>query len=408
MSTTVSTPQTAGPPLWAPVRIASYRNLLVGQTTSLLGDQLLLVALPFIVLGSGAGPVQLGQVFAAYGAARVVGLPLGGWIADRIARRTVMIWSDLLRFALVLGLFGLLDDEHGSIAVIAAVMAAVGLAEGLFLPASYAILPSTVPPELLGRANGLNSSAQNLTLLVGPGLGGLLAAGLSPHWCLAVDAATFAISVLTLLAVRTRPTGPGEPDAPSGPAIRFLATSTLMRMVLLCTLVSNLAYYGMLEVALPVHSADVLEAGEFGFGTALAAFGLGSLLGGLLITVLERLPRRGVIACAIGVTQGLCFTAVAFAPHLAATAVLMGLAGLTCGVLNVFYLSRIQQHVPAHLLGRAMSLLMLAVFAVHPASVAAAGLLTKTSGPALVFIAAGVSIAIAFVIGAATRTYREL
>jgi MFS family permease len=394
-------------PVWAPLRLASYRYLLSGQTTSLLGDQLLIVALPFIILGTGAGPIQLGQVFAAYGVARVIGLPLGGWLADRFARRFVMIASDVARGVLVLGLFQLTGAGRAGVAVIAAVMAVVGLAEGLFLPASYAILPSTVPADLLGRANGLSSGAQNLALLVGPGLGGLLAAAVSPRLCLAIDAGTFAVSVLTLLAMRTAPAAPAE-EASSAATMRFLATSALMRMVVLLTLVSNLAYYGMLEVALPVHSADVLGTREYGYGASLAAFGLGSLVGGLAITLLERQSRRGLVACLIGIGQGVFFAAVAFFPVLGATVVLMALAGLTCGVLNVFYLSRVQEHVPGHLLGRAMSLLMLAVFAIHPVSVAAAGVLAKASGPGLVFLAAGVSIAIAFVIGSLTKTYRNL
>jgi hypothetical protein len=87
---------------------------------------------------------------------------------------------------------------------------------------------------------------------------------------------------------------------------------------------------------------------------------------------------------------------------------LLALAGVTNGVLNVFYLSRIQQAVPAQLMGRAMSALILAVFAVHPVSVAAAAALARASGPNPVFVAAGASIVFAFVIGSFTRAYRNL
>jgi MFS family permease len=404
--TTVTTEQ-SHPPLWAPLRTASYRYLLTGQSASLLGDQLLIVALPFLVLGTGAGARGLGAVFAAYGAARVVALPIGGWLGDRYSRRAVMIGSDGVRGVLVLALVLLAGRGFTGITAIAAVMAAVGFAEGVFLPASYAILPSTVPAEHLGRANGLSSGTQNLALLVGPGLGGLLAAAVSPRLCLGIDAATFAVSIATLLLVRPLPVEEA-PEAARPATLRFLATSSLMRVAISLTLVSNLAYYGMLEVALPVFSADVLHTAAYGYGTALAAFGLGSLLGGLAIPILERHPRRGLLACGIGAIQGGAFAAVAQAASLPPTAVLMALAGITCGLLNVFYLSRIQEHVPDHLLGRAMSLLMLAVFAIHPVSVAAAGQLTQTSGAAIVFVAAGLSITVAFVIGSLTRTYRNL
>jgi MFS family permease len=401
-----TTTEPLNPPLWAPLRVPAYRYLLAGQSTSLLGDQLLLVALPFIILGTGADARGIGAVFAAYGAARVAALPIGGWLGDRFPRRSVMIVSDAVRFMLVLGLLAATGQSTG-VATLAVVMGTVGFAEGAFLPSSYAILPSTVPAELLGRANGLSSSAQNLALLVGPGLGGLLAATVSPRLCLGIDAGTFVVSVVTLLLLNAHRTQDG-PTAQSSATLRFLASSSLMRVAITLTLISNLAYYGMLEVALPVFSNDVLHTAAAGYGIALAAFGLGSLLGGLAIPMLEHRPHRGLVACGIGVAQGVFFAAIALYTNLPVTVLLMTLAGLTCGVLNVFYLSRIQEHVPDHLLGRAMSLLMLAVFAIHPVSVAAAGQLTQSGGPGIVFVAAGLSIAVAFVIGSITKTYRNL
>jgi MFS family permease len=263
----------------------------------------------------------------------------------------------------------------------------------------------------LGRANGLSGGAQNLALLVGPGLGGVLAAAVDPRLCLGLDAATFAVSVGTLMLIRplaTAATDEVEPAVGNRAALRFLAGSALMRMVIALTLVSNLAYYGMLEVALPVLSADVLRTAAYGYGFALAAFGLGSLLGGLAIAALERRPGRGLIACLFGMAQGLFFAAIAIRADLGATVTLMALAGLTCGLLNVFYLSRVQEQVPSALLGRAMSVLMLAVFAIHPVSVAVAAAIATSTGPQLVFAVAGASIVVAFAIGAATKTYRNL
>jgi MFS family permease len=396
--------------LWAPLRERPYRMLFVGQSCSLVGDQLLVVALPFVVLGGGGGPGTLGTVLAAYGAARVLALPFGGWLGDRLPRRLVMMCTDLLRAALVAALIAVTGSSLHLAAVVLAVIL-IGLSEGLFLPASYAILPGTVPPELVSRANALSSSAQNLALLVGPGLGGLIAAAVTPRLNLAIDAATFLISAATLAFVRERAAEPRGDEAAG--FVRFLATSRLMQIVLALTIISNLAYFGMLEIALPVWSSDVLFRDELGFGLALAGFGLGSFAGGLLIAKLERLRRRGLVACALGIGQGACFAAIALAgapsnAGLVATVALMVLAGLTAGVLNVFYLSRTQEAIPGALLGRAMSALMLAVFAIHPVSVAATAILVRASGPGIGFAAAGLSIVLAFAVGASTRTYREL
>lgn len=398
------------PPIWAPLRVASYRYLFVGQTTSLLGDQFLVVALPFVVLGRGGGATALGQVLAAYGTARVLALPVGGWLGDHRSRRGVMIASDVVRGLLVLALLSLTASRSASTISIALAVATIGLAEGVFMPSSFAILPGTVPAELLSRANALSGGSQNLALLVGPGLGGLLAAGLSPTACLVVDAGTFAVSATTLLAVHERAVPDDLEGSEASPATfrRFLLTSRLLQIVIVLTVISNLAYFGMLEVALPILSADVLKTGTVGFGMGLAGFGFGSFMGGFLIVRLERLRRRGTVAIALGAAQGVLFAAVALVHGLAPVVLLMALAGVTNGVLNVFYLSRVQEKVPGALLGRAMSALMLAVFAVHPLSVAAAAGITNAYGPETVFATAGLSIVAAFALGAGTRTYRGL
>ena len=395
--------------LWSPLRHASFRYLFVGQAVSLVGDQFLVVSLPLIVLHIG-GARALGQVLAAYGAARLVGLPIGGHLSDRLSRRAVMLGSDVARGLLVLALLLATRPGHTSTLVVAGVAATVGLAEGLFLPASYAMLPSVVPPDLLSRANALTGGAQNLALLVGPGFGGLLAAGVSPRACLVIDAVTFAVSTASLLFVRERGRGSADEEADTrrGAFFRFLRRTRLLQVMILCTLLSNLAYFGMLEVGLPILSVDVLHAGGSGFGFALAGFGFGSLVGSFLVVRLEALRRPGIGAIALGMIQGGLFCAVALGGGLGVAVGLLALAGVTNGVLNVFYLSRIQQAVPAQLMGRAMSALILAVFAVHPVSVAAAAALARASGPNPVFVAAGASIVFAFVIGSSTRAYRNL
>jgi hypothetical protein len=131
-------------------------------------------------------------------------------------------------------------------------------------------------------------------------------------------------------------------------------------------------------------------------------------VGSFLVVRLEALSRPGIGAIALGMAQGGLFCAVALGGGLGVAVGLLALAGVTNGVLNVFYLSRIQQAVPAQLMGRAMSALILAVFAIHPISVAAAAALARASGPNPVFVAAGASIVFAFVIGSFTRAYRNL
>ena len=403
--TSTADPQVGG--ALAPFGSRDFTLLFTGQITSLIGDSLLVVGLPLLLLPRG-GPSSLADALAAYGVARLAGLPVGGWLGDRLSRRLVMLVSDAVRGALTVLLAVVATSSHVSTMSVALAVGLLGLAEGVFLPPSFSILPSTVPEEMLVRANSLSTGAQNLAMLIGPGLGGLAVAAVSPALCFALDAVTFLVSAVTLASMRPASTGsPSDRTRGKGELLTFLRTNRLLPVLVGITALSNLAYFGMLEVALPSLTVDSLHAGAFGFGLALATFGCGSVIGSQLASRLDSRHRPGQWAIGLGVTQGLLFCAVS-GVGLVSAMVLLALAGTTNGVLNVFYLSRLQQRIPGALLSRAMTLVIMSVFAIHPLSVVLAGRLTTTSGPAGVFLIAGLAIAVAFALSAFTRTYREL
>jgi MFS family permease len=189
---------------------------------------------------------------------------------------------------------------------------------------------------------------------------------------------------------------------------RLLTVSRVVQFTLLITLFSNLAFDGMTEVALPVYSRDYLARGAQGFGMMLSAFGAGALLGGLLADAFFRIPRRGLVALGVGIIQGTALALVPLAGGLVGATILLGASGLTIGVLNVFYMTNLQQHVPPHLLGRSMGALTMAAFGAQPVSAVAAALLIGASGPAPIFLTAGLLIVVGYLLALLSSEYRRL
>ena len=417
-STPAQPPGDRLPSLLRPLRNRNYALLFTGQLTSLVGDQLYVVALPFLVLAH-AGVRELGLVLMCFGIARIATVPIGGVLADRMDKTKLMLLTDFGRALCVLTVAGAAFGPELSMLTVMALTAVLGGLEGLFLPPSYAILPDILSDDELPAGNALNTALESAASFVGPALAGLVVAVFTPGVALTIDAATFVVSAATLLAIRVTPrgadeAGEGDEDQTADGSsrmgfLRFLAVSRFVQLTLLIMLFSNLAFDAMAEVALPVFSLDYLGAGAQGFGVMLSAFGAGAVVGGLLTDALFRLPRHGLIALGLGAVQGIALALVPLVGGgLAGASVLLAASGLTIGVLNAFFMTHLQQRVPPHLLGRTMGVLTMTIFGAQPVSVLAAGLVLGVTGPGVIFVTAGLLIVVGYLLAVPSSEFRNL
>ena len=164
----------------SPLADRNFRLLTAGQATSTIGDFCYAVALPWFVLSSHGGTVLLGTVLACYGVPRTALIPLGGILADRIGPRRLMLGADVARCLLAVALTVLAARHLATLAWLAPVAALLGAGEGLFMPASFAIMPSLLPAESLQAGNAINSAAVQVGTVLGPALGGTLVATSGP------------------------------------------------------------------------------------------------------------------------------------------------------------------------------------------------------------------------------------
>ncbi|WP_439658533.1 MFS transporter [Lentzea sp. HUAS TT2] len=409
-----TTAKLIGGRLPTPLRERRFALYLAGQLLSQIGDGIYLVTLPFVMLDQGGGPANLGVVLACYGAARLAFLPVGGALADRLGARPVMLAADALRAVVVLGFVVLTAYERIPLWTMIAVAVPFGALGGIFMPASFAVLPQIVRPESLAAGNSLIQIMQSTSRIAGPALGGTLVGSLRSGVGLLIDAITFLVSSLTLLAIR-----PSQQPVEAAvqhrdglrtwrSVLRYASSTPLVRMTLLTTLVFNLAAVGLIEVALPIFAQDSLGRGALGFGVMMAGLGAGSVAGALLGPALLRLRRRGLVALCLGTAEGLAMTGIPVGSSLVmATAALFTAASLQATV-NVFYMTMLQQAVPAGALGRVMSLLATCAGLAYPASALLAGTALRTVDPHIVIIVAGLGVSAAFSVGFFSGPYRNL
>ncbi len=412
-----------------PLAVRDFRLFGLGQLGSTVGDFCYAVALPWLILSAHGGTVLLGTVLACYGVPRTVLIPVGGMLADRLNPRAVMLAADIVRCVLVAILTVFAARNLVSVAFLGPVAAVIGAGEGLFLPASAAIMPSLLPTEQLQAGNGLSSAMIQVGSLTGPVLGGILVTTAGPAPAFAVDAASFALSAASLALMRGKQAAPADVAAGSGPEAagaggaetvagaaagqtdgqpsvwRLFLRARVLQAILIVAVLANFVIAGAFEVALPALAHA--RFGPAGYGALIACFGFGALGGTLTAAKLSNLRRPATGACAGFVIGGIT---VAFLPYLgglpgaAAAALIFGAAGYFG---NVVIVTLLQQWAPPQLIGRVMSLVMLASIGAFPASVALAGVIVRHIGPAPFFPAAGAVLVLAVLLAATIREFRD-
>jgi predicted MFS family arabinose efflux permease len=399
-----------------PLRLRNFRLLIAGQMVSTVGDMFYAVALPWFVLSSGGTARDLGIVLAAYGIPRAGFVLLGGSLSDRMNPRRMMLVADIARALLVGGLAAIVLLDMHTLWILCAIAAPLGAFEGIFLPASMAIMPSILSDDDLQAGNAINMATVQLSTLAGPSVGGAIVASVRSGVAFAIDAGTFVVSAIALAAMggkrAPQPATAVVELAPAEASVELAAdedepktfwallrTSRLLQTGLAVSIVANLAFGGLIEVALPDLAHGPLHAGATGFGLMISAFGAGALTGTLIGATMGKLPRRGLIALLFSLVQGVLVALTPFTGGLTGAAITIAAWGLFNAISNVLLITLLQQKLPRSLMGRIMGAFGFANFGLYPISVAAGGVVVDRYGPEILFVITGALLVLAILYG---------
>jgi predicted MFS family arabinose efflux permease len=387
------------------LRHRDFRLLWLGQFVSKLGSQFNYIALAWLVLQATGSALATGGVYLA----QVLPAALLGWVAgvpvDRADRRRLMFHCDWIRAVLVLVLplaFALHNLQEWLIYAVTFAISGLSL---LFFAAEKSVIPVLVPAEDLTEANAWAEMTEQVGALVGPVLAGLLIALLpSPVHILYLDAASFAVSALTLLVMNWRDR-PSRPPGGAGQMLREAreGLSCLLRHPLLRVVFFTAAAVNFLvspfTVVFPVLSERVFHAGASGFGWLMGAFGGGMLLGSLAASPLARWLRPATLIYGGMALLGAALAGVSSCPGLWPAVALTAVAATGVGPSNAVILTMVQRATPERLLGRVFASLSGLVQVAVPLGVAVASPLLDLWGPRQVLLGMGVGILLAAAVG---------
>lgn len=365
-----SSPQkTAAPPFnfsrtFSALGVARYRWIWIGSFISNIGTWVQKVAQPWLILQLSASPFLLGLDGFLQDIPLLLFLLVGGVVVDQFDKRKILMLSQVVQLSAAALISVLIVHGEIRVPVILVLSFVVGCMQAFSTPAYLSFIPEIVGRAHLANAVALNSMQFNLSRLIGPVIGGVLLASLGVAWCFGLNALSFVAMFVVLLFVPSSPISDATVSTNSLMAqIRegFEAVFSRKELVAIITIVFGISFFGAPLLAfIAVLAKDALNVGAQGFSFALASFGLGAVLGAILVSSLQPHWIRPKTVVATASSLAVLISLVALSMSYALSLFLLFLSGFAFVSSNVIGNTILQTSVSDTLRGRAVSIYALA------------------------------------------------
>lgn len=352
------------------LKIRNFRFYLISSMAQMTPMNMQMTASGWFMYKLTGSVALLGVAMLVFAVPQLALSFVGGVIADRVSRKTILIAGQLATMLLMLwvGLFahlGIITWYH--LLITAFVQGAI---MALMMPARQSIIPSLVGRENIMNAVGLNMTGMNLNRLGAPALAGFLIAAFGIHYVYYLMGLLYFVAAVLILPLRLQ-----APEAANGGlggmggmvkrsvigdvvlGLAYARDNKDVRAILILTLLTiffSMAYF----VVLPVFTEDILKVGPQGLGLLISGSGVGALIGSLVIASMPGRGRGLLFLHAAAVTGvGLLF--FAWSTHYYLSMVILAFVGLgqawRMSLSNVL----LQAYTEDAYLGRVMSLMMM-------------------------------------------------
>ena len=351
------------PPLgWRLVNTRDFGLLFSGQVISQIGDSLNKVALLWFVYELTGSAIKMTVIGLLQTIPPLLFGPVIGVYLDRLPKKAVMIWVDLVRTLMILCIPVLYAMNALTLARLYLFVFLIAIVSTVFGPALASAVPDLVNRSQLTSANALIQSTTYIGILVGPAASGLGIALIGAQNVLYIDAATFFISALCLMPIRVRASGAatGQSAVPQTFAHELLVGFRFVflqhRPVFLLMMTATFYSLGASAFVflLPVFAKQALRVGPVELGVLWSALGVGMLVTSAWLACVTQDGLRNRLrmisgSMAIG-GLAVCWLSLLETPLLAS--VLMIIIGGSTALFTPIVWALLQEMTPAHLLGR--------------------------------------------------------
>ncbi len=382
---------------WRLIQTRDFGLLWWGQTTSQIGEGLNKVALLWFVYELTGSVMKMTMVGLLQTIPPLLFGPLIGVYLDRLPKKSVMIWVDLLRALLTFLIPALYAMEMLSIEGLYGLIFLTSVVSTVFGPALVSAVPLLVRPSELMSANALIQGTNNIGMLLGPAISGVMIALINAENVLFVNSATFLLSALCLMPIRftTSHVRAGQSSASVWDELKvgFCFVFGRQSMVLTLVIISSLYNLGVSAFVfiLPVYAKEFLQVGPVQLGWLWSALGVGMLAASTWLAWKKQSDMQGRLRIVVsGMTIGglaVCSLSLLETPLVAAAIVII--VGGSTAVLNPIVWAVLQEVTPEHLIGRVLTTFSVGSMASAMAGMTGFGWVAETIGPAASLVGLG-------------------
>jgi MFS family permease len=372
------------------LRYRNYRLWFWGQMTSLFGTWMQQTAAGFLIYELTHSPAYLGYAVFAMGVPPWLFMMYGGVLADRIARRTLLIITQTVMMTLALILSALTFLHLIQAWHIIVLAFGLGVANAFDAPARQAFVRELVAPEDMTNAIALNSAMFNSATSIGPAVSGVTYALVGPAWCFTINAVSFMAIIIALSLMRIsplpKPVQRNSMGSDLKEGMRFIFNHSMIR-----TLIGVVAATSFLGISfatlIPAWAVKIMGGDATTNGILQSARGLGALFGALMIASLGRFQFRGRLLTMGSFIFPLLLLTFSFLRWLPLSLLVLFCIGVS--IMLIFNLANamIQSLVEDNLRGRVMSIYSFSFFGLMPIGSLLVGLVAEhSSEPTAVII----------------------
>jgi DHA3 family macrolide efflux protein-like MFS transporter len=380
--------------------MTSFLVIWGGQVFSLIGSQLVQFALVWYLTATTGSATVLALATLVALLPQIFLSPVAGALVDRWNRRLVMMAADGAIALATIALAALFALDAVQVWHIYLLMLIRSAGAAFHWPAMQASTSLMVPEKHLSRVAGLNQSLWGIAGILAPPLGALLLGVLPMQGVLAIDVGTAVLALTPLVFIAIPNPERGDDPGPQGErssvvadlrqGLRLVWSWPGLTLVIVIATLINLLIVPAISL-MPILVTEHFGRGVLQLAWMQAAWGVGMVLGGLLMGVWGGFKRRMVTALLGLILMGTGLAAVGLAPSTAFTLALGAffLGGTMNPVVNGSVFAALQASVPADMQGRVFTLLLSGSAAMAPLGLAVAGPLADTFGVRIWFVAGG-------------------
>lgn len=359
---------------FAPLSIRSLRIYLAGQAVSLLGTWIQSTAQAWVVWQLSHSTVDLG-INAMLG--MLPFLVLGPWVsvwADRLDRRRLLIGTQAVSLLLAVALALLVQTGIVQLWHVHLLALLLGIVNALDMPTQQAFIGDLSGREQVREAIVMNVMIVQVSRMVGPGLAGWIISALGVTLTFWLNALSFVAVIASLLVIRATHAQPRLQSRNRTTStldefregVRFIIGEPRLQDMMIFTAITAMLAFSVIQM-LPAFASEVLNGQADTLGWLLGASGVGALLGTLIIVPLvQRMPRPGLVVGAAIAWTGLWLALFAFSTNIAVAVGSMILASLGAPVALTIPAGVLQIMTPQNMWARVVSVRLMLSFGLLP------------------------------------------